>query len=336
MIWVVSRFIFVFSGMPVDPNLSTNDTQLVEKVDSDNDVEKKGEISLLKNRGIERFFIVKNRHVKITKNPIYSNKNENIISPILNHSPPVSNATEVSETLHIIPDWTSKASSSAPFEKTVGGARPSLSSWLLIRTDQSTPALSPTSQLGGSQIGARLVAPIKTLSQSVSVTLSAKLTSAVLPLRQSEVAIGFGLQHRDKISAEINVEHRFKLNQGGRNAVSLTASVGQSDLAITEHLRASGYIQAGIVGIKAKDLFADLAINVEHDLAKIGHSKLFGGGGTWAAAQPGATRLDVGPQLSAKIPIAKGGLRISAEYRFRIGGNARPQSGPSLSISHYF
>jgi hypothetical protein len=75
---------------------------------------------------------------------------------------------------------------------------------------------------------------------------------------------------------------------------------------------------------------------VEHGLTKIRGNHVSGGFGVWAAAQPGVRRLDIGPRLSAKIPLNNGGMRVSADYRFRIGGNANPQSGPSISLSHFF
>src|SRR3546814_12397998 len=44
-------------------------------------------------------------------------------------------------------------------------------------------------------------------------------------------------------------------------------------------------------------------------------------------AQPSLSRLDIGPQISARLPIGKGHARLALEWRQRIAGRARPPSG---------
>jgi len=56
---------------------------------------------------------------------------------------------------------------------------------------------------------------------------------------------------------------------------------------------------------------------------------------TWASVQTGSTdvwRVDVGPSLSVKVK----GIRIEADWRQRVGGNAAPGSGPVLTVSAGF
>ncbi|MBS0285465.1 MAG: hypothetical protein JSS15_13700, partial [Proteobacteria bacterium] len=57
--------------------------------------------------------------------------------------------------------------------------------------------------------------------------------------------------------------------------------------------------------------------------------------GAWGGAQRGAARLDVGPAAGVAVPAAMP-LRISLEWRQRIAGDARPGSGPALSIGADF
>ena len=52
------------------------------------------------------------------------------------------------------------------------------------------------------------------------------------------------------------------------------------------------------------------------------------GGGAWGAAQPGAARLDAGPQSSYRLPVRRANLRLAADWRFRVAGDAAPGSGP--------
>ena len=58
------------------------------------------------------------------------------------------------------------------------------------------------------------------------------------------------------------------------------------------------------------------------------------GAALWGAAQPGASRLDLGPDLSVRLPVAH--LRLSADWRFRIAGDAAPGSGPALTLGADF
>ena len=63
---------------------------------------------------------------------------------------------------------------------------------------------------------------------------------------------------------------------------------------------------------------------------------LLAGAGVWGAAQPGAARLDVGPHIALRIPAAGTSIAIAADWRFRIAGDARPGSGPTLTIASDF
>jgi hypothetical protein len=47
---------------------------------------------------------------------------------------------------------------------------------------------------------------------------------------------------------------------------------------------------------------------------------------------PDVWRVDVGPSLSVKVK----GIRIEADWRQRVGGNAAPGSGPVLTVSAGF
>ena len=56
---------------------------------------------------------------------------------------------------------------------------------------------------------------------------------------------------------------------------------------------------------------------------------------SWASVQTGTPdvwRVDVGPSLSASVK----GIRIEADWRQRVGGNAAPGSGPTLTVSTGF
>jgi hypothetical protein len=86
-----------------------------------------------------------------------------------------------------------------------------------------------------------------------------------------------------------------------------------------------------VVGLKERDLFTDGSVRAS---TPIGPFEV--GAGAWGGAQPGVARLDVGPQASVRIPIGRTGVRASAEWRFRVAGDAEPGSGPALTLATDF
>lgn len=92
------------------------------------------------------------------------------------------------------------------------------------------------------------------------------------------------------------------------------------------------YAQAGVVGIRSRDGFVDGAVRLG---IPIGDRIRLGVGG-WGALQPGASRADFGPQASYRLSTLGGTARISAEWRMRVAGDARPGSGPALTLATDF
>ena len=60
------------------------------------------------------------------------------------------------------------------------------------------------------------------------------------------------------------------------------------------------------------------------------------GAGAWAAAQPGLARLDLGPQAALRLPVAGRAVTVAADWRLRVAGNARPGSGPTVTLGTDF
>lgn len=206
-----------------------------------------------------------------------------------------------------------------------GPGRWSLSAWVLVRGDGGSPALTPGGTLGGSQAGARI-----TYGIGGGFSLSAR---AYLPLRQTsgaELAPGIDWRPVPSLPLHLLAERRQRVGREGRNAFALTLYGGASR-ALTPRIRLDAYGQAGLVGLDRRDLFADGALRVAR---RIGPVEL--GAGAWGAAQPGAERLDGGPSLSWRLPVRDANLRLQADWRFRIAGDAAPRSGPSLTLAADF
>ena len=89
------------------------------------------------------------------------------------------------------------------------------------------------------------------------------------------------------------------------------------------------YGQAGIVGLRHRDLFADGAFTLTRPL----FGRYSAGFGMWAGAQPGIYRVDAGPRLSMRL---RKNISAHLDYRQRIAGSAFPPSGPALTLAADF
>ncbi|HTU09431.1 MAG TPA: hypothetical protein VMG08_00925 [Allosphingosinicella sp.] len=197
----------------------------------------------------------------------------------------------------------------------------SASAWLLVR-EESGAALAPGGSLGGSQAGARL-----RYGLGSGLSLGGRV---YLPLRRTagaELAAGLDWRPMRALPVNLLAERRQRLGRDGRSAFALTLYGGTS-LAPSPRLRLDVYGQAGVVGLRSRDLFADGMVRVSR---RLGHIEL--GAGAWGAAQPGAARLDAGPSLSWRLPVPEANLRLQADWRFRIAGDAAPRSGPALTLA---
>jgi hypothetical protein len=202
------------------------------------------------------------------------------------------------------------------------------SAWSLMRGD-GAPSLASGGQLGGSQIGVRLFYTPGPTALALTARISAPLSQPT----GREAAIGIALRGRN---VGIIAEQRFALDKGGRDAPAVFAYGGVSDVDLPGKIKFDGYAQVGIVGVKNPAVFADGAIRIERTVLKVDKASLAIGAGAWGGAQPGASRLDVGPQVVAHIAVAETNLRVSAEWRQRVAGNAAPASGPSVSVGFDF
>lgn len=206
--------------------------------------------------------------------------------------------------------------------------RVSFSAWAIVR-GAAGPGLASAGQLGGSQAGVR-----------VRYDLGSGLAAAVRvsgPLRSrlgKEAAVALDWRPIRRVPLTFTIERRAGLDRGGRDAFA-AGLFGGIDVALPL-ARIDGYGQAGMVGLRRRDAYVDGAVRVERALLGAGRLRIAAGAGAWGGAQPGAARLDIGPQLVAHVPVGNGGVRIGAEWRARVAGHARPGSGPALSIGADF
>jgi len=202
----------------------------------------------------------------------------------------------------------------------------SASAWLLVRRDRGgRPGLIPGGTLGGSQAGARLGYRLRR-----GVSLSARVYAPLRRPAGAELAAGAAWRPAGAVPVVILAERRQPFGAQGRSAFAIAAHGGGS-LALPAGLRLDLYGEAGIVGLRSRDAFADASARVS---AAVGPIEI--GAGAWGGAQPGASRLDAGPTLSWQLPAARANLRLEADWRFRLAGDASPGSGPALTLAADF
>ena len=202
----------------------------------------------------------------------------------------------------------------------------SASAWLLLRQERGGPSLAPAGTLGGSQAGAPLLYPL-----GEGLSLSAR---AYLPLRRpagAEAAAGLDWRPVTAIPVHVLAERRQALGREGRSDFchhrlwrrqpGLPGGSAARCLCPGRHRRPPVARRLHRwIGARRARAVGPIEVGV----------------GAWGAAQPGAARLDAGPGLSYRLPARRANVRIEADWRFRVAGEAAPGSGPALTLAADF
>lgn len=201
-----------------------------------------------------------------------------------------------------------------------------LSTWAMLRATPGLPSLAGTGTLGGSQAGARLLYRFNP-NLAASLRTSAPINSR----RGGEAALGIRYQPFASIPVAITAERRKAFGQygAGRNAFAGFVEGGLYGQSMPLNSSLDAYLQAGIVGAKSRDWFVDGQAAVTRPVWR----NISAGFGVWGGAQPGLSRLDVGPRLSLRV---RNGVRVHADYRHKLIGNAQPGSGGVITIAGDF
>ena len=204
-----------------------------------------------------------------------------------------------------------------------------LSSWALLRSQQTGVAgsrsLASGGQLGASQAGARLI-----YNFNRQLALAARVSSEV-GRRGGEVAAGIRVRPLVNIPVWLTAERRQRIGRfgGGRSDFALFAEAGLYQRPLPWSFSLDSYLQGGVVGVRSRDLFIDGALAVTRPV----YRNFSLGFGIWGGAQPGLSRLDAGPRLTMQV---RRNLKVHADWRQKLAGNARPGSGPALTLAGDF
>jgi hypothetical protein len=216
-----------------------------------------------------------------------------------------------------------------PGTATPSARRWSVSAWTFVRQGDS-PALAAGGLLGGSQAGARLAYRLNRDSGR-PLALSVRVSAPIRRSAGAEAALGIDWKPSRRVPVHVLAERRQALGEEGRSAFAVTLYGGVSEAPLGP-LRADAYAQAGIVGARSLDPFADGSLRLSLPIGN--RARL--GAGAWAAAQPGVARIDLGPQAALRLPVAGRSVTVAADWRVRVAGNARPGSGPTLTVATDF
>jgi hypothetical protein len=207
--------------------------------------------------------------------------------------------------------------------------RVQLTMWAMLRGRQglvSTPqSLASGGTLGGSQAGARL---FYNFSPQIAAVLR---TSSEVGRRGGEVAAGVRVRPLRSLPLWVTAERRQALGKfgGGRSAFALFAETGLYGQPMPWGFLLDGYAQAGVVGFKSRDLFADGGVAVSRPV----YRQFSAGFGVWGGVQPGLYRVDAGPRVTMKV---RRNLSVHLDWRQRLAGNAEPGSGPVVTLAGDF
>ncbi|HEV7341046.1 MAG TPA: hypothetical protein VGN68_05375 [Sphingopyxis sp.] len=211
----------------------------------------------------------------------------------------------------------------------------SLGGWLYLRGGalRAPDGIAAASQLGGSQAGLRLAYGF---GDTGRVRAYARATIAVRRAAQRELAFGLAFAPLAHWPVDAAIEQRVAVGREGRTALAAMVSGGVGDVALPHGFRLEAYGQAGVVGARRRDGFADGAVVIDHGIGPDETSPLRLGALAAGAVQPDAARVDVGPRLTLRLPQVGEGGRIALDWRQRIAGDARPASGLALTLASDF
>ena len=116
---------------------------------------------------------------------------------------------------------------------------------------------------------------------------------------------------------------------GGRSAFAVFLEGGIYEQPLPWSFSLNGYLQGGVVGLKSRDLFVDGGFAVTRPV----YRQFSAGFGVWGGAQPGLYRVDAGPRLTMQV---RRNVKVHLDWRQRVAGNARPGSGPALTLAGDF
>lgn len=148
-----------------------------------------------------------------------------------------------------------------------------------------------------------------------------------------EFAAGVRWHPLPRLPLSLSFERRFRPERADANAAYVA---GGTSLALPRAFRMDGYAQAGFVSGPSAGPFFDMSMLADRKITGVAGGTVRAGAGLWGGGQSGTFRIDIGPAVRTDIAVAKATLRLSADWRIRVAGDAAPASGPTMTLSTSF
>lgn len=222
------------------------------------------------------------------------------------------------------------------FGRETSAKRWTVDAWALWRKDTPTPLTSGRPSYGRSQAGAVLQYRLAPASGHAPQS-HLRVTRALDGASETDVALGASARLLPQIPVRLAAEARVSETQAGTEVRAAAFAVTElSPVTLPAGFTGEAYAQAGYVTGRFATPFVDGQARIARELAGARDFRLTAGGGAWGGAQEDAARLDVGPSAGISFRIGQAHGRVSADYRFRVAGDAEPASGPALTVTAGF
>ncbi len=205
---------------------------------------------------------------------------------------------------------------------------------------QVGPTASPV--LGGGQTGINIGWTYDPLARR-PVTAIARFNTASAGAgspdsRTSQAA--FGVQWQPVKGVTVAAERLVRIGEFARNDWNLRVAGGRDGQV--GRIEWNGYGEAGVLG--SGDLYGGAQLRGGVPVFRLQKATLVAGAGAWGGVQTirfrdgsyALGRVDLGPTLVLRAPLARTSLELSADWRFRVAGGAFPGSGPAVTLSTGF
>lgn len=184
-------------------------------------------------------------------------------------------------------------------------------------------------QYGGGQSGV-----IATYRVTSRISLLARGAVAHDRIREREVAGGLRWLPIGNPAIALTAERRIRNGRG--DAYATYISGGKSAMTLPMDFKLDAFGQAGYVSGAGGGPFFDAQARTTREYRPFAQQSVRLGAGLWAGGQEGAARLDIGPTIGTDVKVGETSIRVDADWRWRVAGDARPASGPALTLSTSF
>lgn len=212
----------------------------------------------------------------------------------------------------------------------------SMDLWALWREDTTTPITSGRPSYGRSQAGAVLryrLAP----SSGHAPQLHLRATRALDGASETDLAAGVSARLLPAVPLRFAAEARVSETDSGTEMRGAAYAITElPPVELPAGITGEAYVQGGYVTGQFATAFVDGQARITRELAGTENFRLTAGGVAWGGAQDDAQRLDIGPSAGVSFQVGQARGRISADYRFRVAGDAEPASGPALTLTAGF